>query len=143
MDWKKCFKELEVEGLNKFPGLSIRAGSNIEMPRHSAVFVPDTMEIVYTTNDHWKTRTMRLVHELAHVYDFFRNHNKDADAMLGKGKDANEIVAYLYGWGIIRRYSIPVDKNAWKKMHKLLIKRVLRSRVCDELFKLYNERRSS
>ena len=142
MDWKKVFKELELEGLSKFPGLSIRTGSNIEMPRHSAVFVPDTMEIVYTTNDHWKTRTMRLVHELAHVYDFFRNYNKDADSMLEKSRDVNEIAAYLYGWGIIKRYSIPIDKNAWKKMHSRLIKRVLKLRADIELVKSFYERRS-
>lgn len=56
---------------------------------------------------------MTVAHEAGHLKSFLKN--KDVESCCTK--ERREILAYLYGWGILKKFKVSISKNEWRKFH--------------------------
>ena len=67
---------------------------------------------VIRINEHCAINALMVVaHELGHFFSFTKNKGKKT------GKYQREILAYLYGWGLLKKINAPISKNQWIDIH--------------------------
>lgn len=120
MDWEKIFNDLANEYIEKYPEMTVTKAERGDLQESYAEFYPETLEIFYSRERvWWRTSVMALAHEIGHMIDFLNNYT-GLDSFMTAPEYVCERKAYFYGWAILKKAGLPINKNQWRYLHRYI-----------------------